>query len=140
MFSSDRHTRFIATVAAFLLILSSSGFTTVLHSCLMAERSCCNASMMAHMNGDEGAVPGKPVLKNNMSCCAVTVAGGLNTNPIVTHDQHHGVQHLDLIVLLSPRTSSDEQQVLTHSTFFSSSTATSPPSVEKYVLNATFLI
>jgi len=134
------HRNLTAAVVAVLLALSSSGFTTVLHSCLMAERSCCDASMMANMSGDEQTILGKPVLRNDMSCCAITVAGGLNTNPIVAGNQQPPQQHLDLIALLPPSAVSGEQHVPTHPTFFSSSTAPSPPSVEKYLLNSSFLI
>lgn len=97
-------------------------------------------AMMTRMDGDENGVPGKPVLKNNMSCCAVTVAGGLNTNPIVAGNTQPAPLHLELIALLPVSSSSGEQELPTHSTFYSFSGAVSPPSVEKYVLNATFLI
>lgn len=141
MLSSHRHTRIIAAVAAFLLALSSSGFTAVLHSCLMAERSCCDASMMTHMSGDEGATQaGNPVLKNVMSCCAVTFAGGLNANPIVTGNQYSSLHHLDQVALLPPSVLTGAQQISSHPVSASFLAAASPPSVEKYLLNASFLI
>lgn len=132
--------RLTTAIVAFLMVLSSSGFTVVLHSCLMAERSCCSASMTGHMAGDEGAIPGKPELKNDMSCCSTTVAGGVNSNPIVTGTLQPALAHLDLVALLPPMVSSGGQCIASHSTFFLSSTAASPPSVEKYVLNSSFLI
>lgn len=140
MFYLHQHTRFTAAIVALLLTLSSSGFTAVLRSCLMAERRCCDVSMMAHMPGDDAAVPGKPALMNNMSCCAVTVAGGLNANPIVAGNQQIVLHHLDVLALLPPTTCIDAEHVLTHSLLLSFSSATSPPPVEKYVLNAAFLI
>jgi len=142
MFGTDQHTRLTAIIAALLLALSSSGFTAVLHSCLMAEKSCCGLplNMMAGtpLNDAEGAAD--PTLTSNMSCCAVTVAGGLNTNPIVSGTQQTTPQHLDLISLLPPSVLSGAQDIHSHPIHFASSAAASPPSVEKYVLNASFLI
>jgi hypothetical protein len=141
MFNLHRHRGFFAAIVAFLLALSSSGFTAVLHSCLMAqEKSCCDVSLMREMASDEGVIPGTPVLKNNMSCCTITVAGGLNTNPIVIGDQAAPLQHLEVLALIPPVEFSGAQHILTHSTLVSASVAASPPSVEKYVLNSTFLI
>ncbi len=142
MFNLQRNRRFAAAIVAILLTLSSSGFTAVLHSCLMAERVCCDQpmSMMARMPAEDGAFPGSPVLQSDMSCCSVTVAGGLNTNPIVAGNQLPAPPHLDLIALLPSSALSVTQLALTHPALFSSSAVVSPPSVEKYVLNATFLI
>jgi hypothetical protein len=134
--------RSVAIIASLLLALSSSGFTLILHSCLMAGQSCCDRpmSMMSHMPWENAGSPEAPVLKSNMACCAVTVAGGLNVNPIVAGSQYPAPQHLDLIALLPPSIASGAQQVPAFSACSLSLGASFPPSVEKYVLNASFLI
>jgi hypothetical protein len=140
MFYLHRHTRLTAWIVALLLSVSSSGFTTVLHSCLMAERSCCNPSMMTHMPIDRRAGTGNQVLESSMSCCATAVAGGLNSNPIVTGHQSPAHQHLDLLALLPIAEGSGAHYVCSHHILLARSAAASPHPVEKYVLNASFLI
>ncbi len=140
MFRVHQNTRLTSLIVAILLMVSSSGFTAVLHSCLMAERSCCDQSMMLHMPLDRGTHSGIPGLKADLSCCAVTLAGGLNTNPIVPGNQHSAPQHLDVLSLLPIAECSCTQDVCSRLTFLASTVSASPPSVEKYVLNATFLI
>ncbi len=113
MFRTLQHNRLTAIIAGLLLALSSSGFTAVLHSCLMAEQSCCDQplNMMAGMPLDDEEGSANQALTANMSCCAVTVAGGLNTNPIVSGNQQTAQQHLDLILLLPPTVLSGAQQI-----------------------------
>ena len=142
MLKHPQHQRYAALIVAFLMTLSCSGFTTVLHSCLMKNRGCCETSMglMHRMTGGEPASPGNLILKSNMSCCATTVAGGLNTNPIVSGTQHSIPQHLSLLALLPADELSCAQSFSTSQILSSCPLAASPPSVEKYVLNAAFLI
>jgi hypothetical protein len=120
--------------------VANSGFTLVLHSC-MNEMSCCDGSMAASTRGHAGtgaatlARPGAP-------CCAVTVAGGVSSNPIVTDRTTDKVPQKSAVPGESARQPSGAGLISRASSRIPSHATprVEPPSVEKYVLNASLLI
>jgi hypothetical protein len=141
MLNLQQYPRRTALIVAILLALSSSGFTSALRSCLMPDHACCSAmGTMAHMPGDEGAIPGILALKSPTSCCSVTVAGGLNTNPIIAGTQQPSFHHLDLLAPVHSAAPCGAQPTLAHLGFSSFEATASPPLVERYLLDCTFLI
>lgn len=132
----------LGRLLAIVTFLANSGFTTILHNCTMVSMSCCEApSETNHKDcGEELPSDSAPSIQSNSVCHTNTIVGGVTTNPAVFEKSGKSDVKkvvLTFAVLISPATLSQD--------FASSSfpAVTSPvflPSVEKYVLNASFLI
>lgn len=140
-----RHILAIGRILALLLFVANSGFTMALHACTMkGKMACCADAMPApQMPAPPAAHPDAALAPTQMQCCMVIVAGGANTAPVAPaysstqQPQKSNVRaemplfsaHAGLQVSSSP-----------NSALFLSKNAVAPPAVEKYVLNAVFLI
>jgi hypothetical protein len=141
----SQHIPTIGRLFVLLFSLANSGFTIVLYHCTMEDMDCCSrseettscaCSMMDPPQSSSG-----PSVTSGDTCHSMTIAGGLKTDPTVVEKKSAArVIKMDLVASfppnLAPSTVSPQFQ-------FHSSTASvnvSPPAVEKYVLNSTFLI
>ncbi len=140
MFISRRHIRAIGRTLALFLLVANSGFTLVLHSC-MIEMSCCDGSMATSTLGHAGT-GAATLARPGAQCCAVTVAGGVSSNPIVTDRTTSTVTQKPCVPGESAHQPSGAGLISRASSRFPSHAThrVEPPSVEKYVLNASLLI
>lgn len=133
---------FTALVAVFFLI-SSSGFTSILHSCLMGGMACCMSTMQhAYGRTEQSHQPMALHLNSAMTgCCSTTIVGGLSTSMALL-EKPNRIEHSKPVVVavnsivpeLTPHfKSSSEYLFLVTGNIL-------PSPVERYVLNASFLI
>lgn len=142
MKSFPGHILSLGRVLAVITFLANSGFTTILHNCTMVSMSCCDApSETNHKDcGESLPADSAPSIQSNSVCHTNTVVGGVTTNPAVFEkngksDLKKSV--LEVTLLVSPTTLSQD---FASSSFPAVTTPVFLPSVEKYVLNSTFLI
>lgn len=133
---------FIGRVVAFVFFLASSGFTTILHICAMEACECCDTSGAR----DHDACPDKPALpvagtsiQNVDDCHINAVAGGLSAIQALL-EKDIKAQNVNTLSVLISTFVSLAPSTNTSSFTYSYSESVSPPSVEKYILNATLLI
>ena len=138
-----KHVLALGRLFALTFFLASSGFTVVLYHCTMGEMSACTDYCMAgNADATDQHQPAQALLSSiENSCHTVTVAGGLRTDPSVV-ERGSIVQQIKVDFALSPDlnpvlASRIDQPILLFSTRASNF---SPPTVETYLLNSTFLI
>lgn len=137
-----QQTKSVSWLVAFLFFVGSAGFTSVVHVCLMGTGECCAMSGSSDRMAcqEEGLPAHELAVKGQLDCHINTVAGGLNDNPTVVEKQIRPQSPNGAFVGFAL------SQTLAIPKFNKSITVTlhsrdvSPPSVEKYVLNGTFLI
>ena len=140
-----RHILTLGRLFVLLFFVANSGFTVVLYHCTMEEMDCCTTpneqmsdacSMMDPPQASSG-----PVLTAGDNCHSVIVAGGLKTDPtVVEKESVSRVIKIDLVAGFVPYL--EVSNVSSQAPSFSTAAPqnTSPPAVETYVLNSTFLI
>lgn len=137
-----RHILVIGRILILLLFVANSGFTMVLHTCAMSTMACCADAMPA------SKAPAPPMSEaalagSEMQCCTVIVAGGVNATPVaMEHSSTDNPQKFPVRAEVPALTAPADLQAFTSSILaqLSSRSAVAPRSVEKYVLNAVFLI
>lgn len=131
----------LVTVALFILL--SSGFTLIVHSCQMSEKtSCIGMNTGCEMSAPSNAAPDGPSINQvSPGCCASKILGGLSTAVALLEKQSLSV-HQKLVAVILPDSVSDLYKVSNIYVHLSqlASYGISPPSVEKYVLYSTLLI
>ncbi len=131
-----------ATLVA--IFVASSGFTAILHNCTMKAATCCSDSSeeVSHKDCDEGLPTNlESSIQFNAVCHTNTLVGGMTTNPAVVEKENKYQQTKLSIVADIILVDCFQTSALNLSPLFGHTTATvSPPSVEKYVLNASFRI
>ncbi len=134
---------FMGRVVAFLFFVASSGFTTLLHICTMEASECCDTSgasdHAACPNPEKSSPVAGTAIKNADDCHINAVAGGLSAIQALLEKDGKTQKVVVLSVLASTFVSLAPINN-TSSFTYSYSEGVSPPSVEKYVLNETFLI
>ena len=139
-----RHKALVGALAALVVLLASSGFTVVLHSCLMGSMASCALApssdhmAMASVPADHGSMGAR---FEGSPCCSTRVVGGVKTAPAVSQ-KVQDVEHQTYIIVSADRLcalSSSEPSTQPIQTL-SGVEAVPLSSVEKCVLNATFLI
>jgi hypothetical protein len=92
----------LALAMAFLT--ASSGFTMVLHSCLMEDMACCGAmtsgGSMPSPSGE--STGGASLVKLASSCCENTVVGGLNRTAATLESQQAPVHQKIVLAAANP--------------------------------------
>lgn len=137
------HILFIARPLVLVTFLASSGLATVLHNCTMVAATCCDApAEINHMDCEERLPVNSDLsIQSNAVCHINTVVGGVTTNPAVL-DKDGKSQLKNPVAFVFAFTPSLEASIQIST--FTSLGLTAPtvflPSVEKYVLNASFLI
>ena len=135
---------FIGRVVAILFFMASSGFTTILHICAMEASECCDTSGASnhHACPSDEETP-SPVagtsIQNADDCHINAVAGGLSAIQALL-EKDIKAQNLNALSVLISTFVSLAPNTNTSSFTYSYSERVSPPSVEKHVLNETFLI
>lgn len=142
MIFRQKHISFVGALLVLLLLVANSGFTVALHSCLMSERGCCESMPMEMPAPQPANGPGLHLVGVDGNCCQVTVAGGLNANPVV--NEHPSSLTVQKLVALGEMPEVSVVAIGNNSAFSrflsSSSERVAPLPVEKYVLNSVFLI
>jgi len=138
-----------------LFFLANSGFTVVLYHCTMTQcamtdalsgmaccvgMDCCNAGSCDDVAGLQATVAHAVTV--NQPCQTTTVVGGYQTEPTVVEKQFNGRQiiNVDLLATSVFETAIGPRVDLPAFHLASAASNVSPPSVETYVLNASFLI
>ncbi len=138
-----KNTIYIGRVVAFLFFIASSGFTTILHICTMEASACCDTSGASDHQAcpnPEKSFPGSGASIQNANECHINaVAGGLAAIQALL-EKDIKAQNVDILSVLNSTFVSLAPSTNTSSFTYSYSESVSPPSVEKYVLNETFLI
>jgi hypothetical protein len=130
-----KYRRILAGALAVLFLVSFSGFSTVLHSCLMGGSACCES-----MNGASSDTRATALSRSMNGCCSVKIAGGLNTNPVISEKQVKD-ESADIAFALLPQSAwyNALAEAGAHSPI-ASSLDTSPPTLERYVLTSAYLL
>lgn len=134
---------FMGRVVATLFFMASSGFTTILHICTMEASECCNTSGASDYHGCPNPQRSSPVsgvvVQNANDCHINAVAGGLVAIQALL-EKDSKAQNVNTLTLLISTFVSLAPSTNTSSFTYSYAESVSPSSVEKYVLNETFLI
>ncbi len=137
-----RHILVIGRILVLLLFVANSGFTMALHTCAMSQMACCADAMPAPK------MPALPATKaalaaSQADCCTVIIAGGVNTASVaMEHSSSLNPQKFTVRADVPAIAAQADPQASASPmlAWLSSRSAASPRSVEKYVLNAVFLI
>ncbi len=143
MQSLDRHIPVIGRLFLVLFFAANSGFSVALSYCTMSKGGDDACAMAATCN--EHSTPGTShdvSVGNHFQCMVNTVAGGLQTEPttVEKHTLNRLITKLAELPVALPVLLSKEVVDQPLTLFSSAGINVSPPSVEKYVLNETFLI
>ncbi len=142
MRSIARHTIAFGRIFTLVFLLASSGFTTIVHICAMEASECCDTSGTSDHNACPNEQALAPVagmsIQNVDDCHNEVVGGSAVVQALVEKDApEQNVEVLSVVISTFVAPASNN----TSSWFkYSYSESVSPPSVEKYVLNETFLI
>jgi len=148
----------ISTFGRFFLVLffiANSGFTVVLYHCSMTHRAmadessgmtccagmaCCTCASCEDLAGPQ--TPATHVVTVNQQCMTATIAGGNLVEPTIVAREFNGQQILkaDLLPGAVYETGIGSGLSLAIRHLATTASNVSTPSVEKYVLNASFLI
>lgn len=133
----------IGRLFVLLFFLANSGFTVILYHCTMTDEMCdmsCCAETCQDM--EEGCGPATDAIGVGQPCQTTTVVGGYQTEPTVLEKEYTGRQIIKYDLLLPSvfETAIADRVDLPAFHIVSAASNVSPPSVETYVLNATFLI
>ena len=133
----------LGRVTAFLFLVASSGFTTFLHICTMEATECCDTSGATDHQACFDEETPSPVagasIQNINDCHINTVAGGLAAIQALQEKDSKEL-NVNVLALLVSTFIPVGPNANASSFDYSYSDNVSPPSVEKYVLNETFLI
>jgi hypothetical protein len=142
----SQHTIIAGRILAILFVLANSGFTTVLRQCTMksdAPMECCSIPEKSDATNRDAVQKdvNSPSIVGQFSCHTITIVGGIaSTNALLQRESSNQnsnanacCNHLQQSTLFKIYT--------TYPGILSYFSATiSPPTVEKRVLNSSFLI
>ncbi len=137
------HIKPVEAILATLFLVSVSGFSTVLHSCLMTGMSCCMSSMPHRdTQPQEASQPSAYYSNITMTgCCSTRIVGGLSTSLALLEHQHKFTQSkFSVLSVATPASIPAPQTHLSLKQYFSLGEHIPPSSVEKYVFNSSYLI
>ncbi len=137
-----RHINLLSSVVAFLFAFGSSGLAVVINNCTMTSQMQCCQSMSDQTAGDCSnpiQTSGIPSVQSEANCSTSTLVGGLITNPGVV-DNNRLVQKISVNVLPMNDCLSCVQTLTRSVPVIAFAGSISPSSVEKHILNASFLI
>jgi len=137
-----RHNKPLRFLFAGLVFLASSGATTVIRQCSMETASCCNTASCDSEDAcnQPAAVPSDYSIKAEFTCHTTTLIGGVVIQQAVVEQAHKPLLNKAILgCVISPDYMLSAQPHRSSSAHLLADAA-SPPSVEKYVLNSSFLI
>jgi hypothetical protein len=127
---------------AVLVLSASSGATVVLHRCQMEIASCCSPKHTANNDGCDQSTAAQTGLsfKSDFTCHVDVVVGGLALKQALLEKENRSEANIAVIPNICSLSSCTSIQTdsYTHELFLGK--AVSPPSVDRYVLNGSFLI
>ncbi len=147
---TSRHILTLGRLLLVVFILANSGFTLVLYECKMSDAppqmACCGEPIPASSDacGDMGSP--KPATANpaaiSTPCMVMTIAGGLQTDPkfVEKASIDRQVTKIDFMPVEASAPSNGPKPNGPFCLISTAVSRVSPPSVEKYVLTASFLI
>jgi hypothetical protein len=138
-----RHIVLVGRITTLLLFLSSLGFTAVLEICCEPDGAEIHLKAVPHSDSEECAGPTQPTIASTGNGCHMRLlAGGLNSIPaLVEKDGKPNAAKPDVLsVLVAHDTPYLPLHATTYQSYLVLSGNPSPAPVEKYVLNASFLI
>jgi hypothetical protein len=143
MVRSQKHISLIRVFLAALVLTASSGATIVLHRCQMQTTCCC--SPIRSTNGDgcnrpNGASSGKSFKADFTTCNTSIVVGGVALKQALLEKENKPESNKAIVSKTGPLSLGSLLQTDRHSQYLLLSKAVSPPSVDRYVLNGSFLI
>ena len=139
------HIRAFGGLFAFAFFLASSGFTVVLYHCTMGDMSSCAYSdtcMPTEREAPEHQRPANMLVTPVENLChTVSIAGGLHTDPSIV-EKESSAKHIKVEFVLAPLSDCVCTSLFDHlpQLLGINTSNVSPPSVETYVLNSSFLI
>lgn len=139
----SKHIFLVTRALALATFLASSGFTTIVHNCTMEVPVCCEVPKEIEHKDCGESLPANTGLavRSDAACHTNTVVGGVTTNPAVLEkDAKSGVKKLEIAESIVTTSVANFNQLRTPLSSFSNDTPVFLPSVEKYILNASFLI
>jgi hypothetical protein len=142
MIFSSKNIRLIRIFLAVLVLAASSGAATVLHLCQMEAASCCSPTQTSNHDGcgQPIAPPAGHSFKSDFTCHLDVVVGGLALKQALLEKENKPELSIAAIPSVVSFASSSLLQADSPShTYFVAQTI-SPPSVDRYVLNGSFLI
>ena len=136
------HIILVGRVVAFLFFLSSSGFTTAFHLCTMEATECCDPSGTTDHKAcqDENLPAAGLSVKGVFDCHTNTLGGGLNPVQGLVEKQVRQEHSKPDIVVFAFSCTLDAPGFHSNPLLLPQAATASPPSVEKYVLTAAYLI
>lgn len=126
---------------AFLLV--NAGFTSVLHSCLMDDKICCEAMIAGESNGSDHALPPTSAAFNltGTTCCANAIVGGLSgISALSESNGKTEAQKSTLLQVVAGPFTPTLQPAVPSASYFNIQYPSSPPSREIYILTSALLI
>lgn len=139
----SKYALFVSRALALATFLASSGFTAVLHNCTMEDPVCCEAPKEAtHKDCGESLPASKELaVRSDAACHTNTIVGGVTPNlAVLEKDSKSDVKKLHVAESILTTSIVQLDQLHTSLNLFSNGTPVFLPSVEKYILNASFLI
>lgn len=140
----SKHIVLIGRILVLVLFLTNAGFTAILNNCAMEYADCCETSdSQSHMQCEMPMTPktGSTSLQSAFQCHTSSVAGGLHeTHALIGKPANTQTPVCEIFVMDAEafkETSAIPPQFQSLTAYTQS---VSPPTVEKYVLFATFLI
>lgn len=133
-------------ILAILFILANSGFTAVLRQCTMkseAPMECCSGSKESDEATCDGTQnqAGLRVIESQFSCHTTTLVGGIASTSALLQKESARQSTMGNELCAQHQQHTTSTSAVDHSTNPAYFAATlSPPSVEKCVLNSSFLI
>ena len=143
MILSGRHILIIGRILLGLFVLANSGFTIVLHSCMMGADLCCpSPATQTPLHPNHNPQSEVSLVSPVPACCEIHVAGGTDSH-LVSTLQASSIESQKLVVV-----NHVVAIVAGNTHYFSSlirnlsspSLSIAPLPVEKYVLNSALLI
>ena len=142
MIFSSKHIKPLRLAFAALVFLASSGAAAVIRECKVEAMSCCApVSRANHDDCDQPALPiSRHSIKAQFTCHTTALVGGVAIKQALVEQQHKPELPKQIVFCIaSSQSLLSAQTNRSSSTFFLTETV-SPPTVEKYVLNGSFLI
>ena len=139
------HILAIGRLFVLVFFLANSGFTVVFSHCTMQDMDCCTTPEQG-MSGACGMMdPPQPSgglsVTAGDDCQKVIVAGGLTVDPtVVEKESAQRVVRVELFAAFTADLEFSPVSSQLHEPCPSASQNVSPPSVETYILNSSFLI
>ncbi|TSA24386.1 hypothetical protein D4R75_01530 [bacterium] len=142
MLLSYKNIKLIRIVLAVLVLTASSGATTVLHRCQMQAASCCSPNRNTNDDGCDQpmASPTGQSFKSDFTCHIDVVVGGIALKQALLEKENKPELSIAAIPNVVSVGSSSLLQADSPSHTYFVVHVISPPSVDRYVLNGSFLI